>query len=358
MKILFYINTLGRGGAERAICNTASYFAEHGWDTILLTSFRVEHEYIYSDKIHRMSIEDNQIIQSRLKRNLSRIRAIRELCRCEKVDVAVSFMQEANFRIVSALAGMHIKTIISVRNDPKEEYKGIIGRMVGKGLLPCADGAVFQTQEAKAWFPKKLQSKGKVIYNVVDEKFYNTRYIGGMDIVSCGRSVPQKNQALLIRAFQKIIGRFPHLHLCIYGPERTDTRLADLIEGLHLQKKVFLMGSREDIPAVLSRAKIFILSSDYEGMPNALMEAMAVGVPSISTDCPCGGPRELFGEDLAEMLVPVGDEDALATKMEELLINEKKRIEIGIKMRKRAEKFRTGKIGKEWEDYVCSICRE
>lgn len=357
-KILFYINTLSGGGAERAISNTASYFAEHGWNVILLTSFRTENEYSYSDKICRMSIEDEQVIQSLLRRNLSRIKAIRRICKTEQVDVVVSFMREPNFRALLATVGLRTKTVVSVRVDPNFEYKGVIGRIVGKLLLPHADGAVFQTADAKAWFCKKLQRKATVIYNVVDSKFFAINYVGGNDIVAIGRISPQKNQKLLIQAFKKVHDKLPNERLLIYGRIEQDMGLNQQIKQLGLNDSVFFLGQRNNIPEILSKAKLFVLSSDYEGMPNALMEAMAVGVPSISTDCPCGGPRELFGEELSDMLVPVGDVDALADKMIELLLDDERRIEIGRKMMARAGAFRADEIGEEWIEYVSSVCGE
>lgn len=359
MKILFYINAIGleSGGAERAISNTASYFAEHGWDTILLTSFRREREYSYSNKVKRMSIEDQQVIQSRLKRNISRIRAVRGICKQEWVDVVVSFMAEPNFRAVLATMGIRTKNIISVRTDPDLEYRGFVRRLLGKYLLACSSGAVFQTCDAKIWFSKKLQKRSAVIYNVVDDKFYITRYRGGTDIVSCGRIIPTKNQALLVRSFKKVHDIFPGERLCIYGAMEEDVGLPELIKKLGLEDSVFLMGRCDDIASVLSSARLFVLPSDYEGMPNALMEAMAVGVPSISTDCPCGGPRELFGKELEDMLTPVGNAEVLADKMIELLSDNGKRKEVGLKMKKRAEDFRTDKIGREWIHYVESVCR-
>lgn len=356
MKVIFYINQLGSGGAERAISNTASYFAERGWDTILLTSFRLEHEYSYSSKVRRMSIEDSQVMQSGFRRNTSRIKRIRQICRNEKADVIISFMGEPNFRALLAACGLKTKNIISVRAAPEIEYRGFVRRLIGKYLLPYADGAVFQTDDAREWFSKRLQKKSVVIYNVVDDHFYHTEYRGGTDIVSMGRIDPIKNQALLIRSFKKVHEKFSKVRLCLYGEEEENVGLKELIDELGLQNDVLLKGRRDDVASVLSKARLFVLSSDYEGMPNALMEAMAVGVPSISTDCPCGGPRELFGKELDDMLIPVGNADALADKMIELLSDDRKRKEAGEKMKKRAEDFRADKIGREWIHYVESVC--
>lgn len=358
MKILFYINNLYGGGAERVISILASYFAENDWDTILLTSYRGEGEYLYSKKVCRMSIEDRQIIQSFARRNLSRIKALRCICKEEKVDVVVSFMREPNCRALLATMGLHVKTIISVRSDPDQEYGGRIGEIIKKYLLSFSDGAVFQTQNAKLKFPLKMQSRSAVIYNMVDDAFFDKKYVQGEDIITCGRLCSLKNHALLIRAFEKVYSQFPNERLCIYGLGEEQARLTVLINKLNLDEAVILKGQCDDVSSVLSSAKLFVLSSDCEGMPNALMEAMVVGVPSISTDCPCGGPRELFGDELEEMLVPVGDVDALAEKMVQLLSDDAKRLEIGRKLRKRAEDFRTSVIGEKWIGYVKAVCRK
>ena len=127
------------------------------------------------------------------------------------------------------------------------------------------------------------------------------------------------------------------------------------IEKLELEDNVILLGQRENVPEILSKAKLFVLSSDYEGMPNALMEAMAVGVPAVSTDCPCGGPKELFGEKLQNLLTPVGNTDALADKMIFLLQNDKERENIGKELRQRAKLFRVDDVGQKWIEYIESL---
>ena len=107
--------------------------------------------------VERISIEREQLEQSRLKRNLSRIKALRKLIKKYRPRAIVSFMAEPNFRSVLASAFLPVKTIVSVRNDPEREYAGRLGRLVGKILLPLADGCVFQTEQARAWFPRRLQ---------------------------------------------------------------------------------------------------------------------------------------------------------------------------------------------------------
>ena len=144
-KIYLYINVLGGGGAERVIANLANTLAEDGCETTLITSFPVDKEYSIDKKVRRLLLEDHEFRQSRLKRNVTRISKLRKICKEEKPDILISFMEEPNFRAILATRGLPVKTLVSVRNDPNKEYAGKLGWFVGKILLPMADGCVFQT---------------------------------------------------------------------------------------------------------------------------------------------------------------------------------------------------------------------
>lgn len=308
MKILFYINAIHDGGAERVMINLAKYFSESGYETLLVTSFKDTWEYKIEGNVRRLTLEETEIKQGRVARNLSRITKLRYILKVEKPDIAVSFMAEPNFRLILSSIGLPVKTVVSVRNDPNKEYPGFIGRFVGKVILPLADGCVFQTKEAQAWFPKRLQKKSTIIFNAVKEEFFHIerKPIKG-EIVTCGRLEPQKNHKLLIDAFAEVVKKHPYARLKIYGEGSLRTALQERINKLKLQDKAFLMGATNEVEKALQTADLFVLSSDYEGMPNALMEAMAAGVPCISTDCPCGGPRELFGKNMQTNLVSIAD---------------------------------------------------
>lgn len=352
MKILFYINAIHDGGAERVMVNLAKYFSENGYNTLLVTSFRDTWEYPVADSVKRLSLEEQEIKQSRLKRNLSRIFKLRKMCKEEKPDILVSFMEEPNFRAILATRGLPVKTLVSVRNDPNKEYAGKLGAFVGRALLPMADGCVFQTKEAQEWFPKRLQKKSKIIYNAVKEEFYHIeRKPNRGEIVTCGRLTEQKNHAMLISAFAEVVKQYPYATLKIYGEGTLREKLQNQIDSLNLNEKVFLMGATNDVAKALQTADLFVLSSDYEGMPNALMEAMAAGVPCISTDCPCGGPRELFGEDGSNKLVQCRD----VNQMEKAICTVLESTEDGMTEKKHSEIFRPEKVNKMWEKYVMEV---
>lgn len=351
-KIMFYINAIHDGGAERVMVNLAKYFSENGYDTTLVTSFRDTWEYPVADSVKRLSLEEQEIKQSRLKRNLSRIFKLRKMCKEEKPDILVSFMEEPNFRAILATRGLPVKTLVSVRNDPNKEYAGKLGAFVGRALLPMADGCVFQTKEAQEWFPKRLQKKSKIIYNAVKEEFYHIeRKPNRGEIVTCGRLTEQKNHAMLISAFAEVVKQYPYATLKIYGEGTLREKLQNQIDSLNLNEKVFLMGATNDVAKALQTADLFVLSSDYEGMPNALMEAMAAGVPCISTDCPCGGPRELFGEDGSNKLVQCRD----VNQMEKAICTVLESTEDGTTEKKHSEIFRPEKVNKMWEKYVMEV---
>lgn len=353
MKIAFYINAIHEGGAERVMVNLASNFANEGDNVILITSFKDSWEYPYSTKIKRYILEENKTFRSKIKRNIFRILELRKVLKVESPDCIVSFMAEPNYRAIIASHGLKIKTIISVRNDPNKEYPGKIGNLLGKKLLPLADGCVFQTSEAQRWFPKKLQDKSQIIFNAVKEDFFEiNRQVVKNTIVTCGRLEEQKNHKMLINAFELVLKKHPDAKLMIYGEGKLRSDLTELIKSKGIEQNVLLCGNSNNVPEVLSKAEIFVLSSDYEGMPNALMEALAAGVPCISTDCPCGGPKSLITDKVNGRLISTKNEQQLANVLVELLDNKEMATGLGTEAQKRAFEFSPTKIYETWHKYV------
>lgn len=352
-KVFFYINTLRKGGAERVILQLATLFNKNGYNTTLITSFNAEDEYKMIDSIKRVSLFDKQIQGSRLMRNYKLISSLRSYCKRESPDVLVSFMQEPNFRAVISTIGLKTKTVVSIRNDPKIEYSGRVGRFIGKLILPFANGAVFQTKEAMEWFPKRLKRKSIIIPNPVKEQFFITeRKPNYGEIVSVGRLEPQKNFSLLIKAFSKVSEILPNLKLKIYGEGTLRKELSALIQKLDLTQSVFLMGQTDDVANALSTADVFVLSSDYEGMPNALMEAMAMGIPCVSTNCPCGGPRMLINDGENGFLFQVGDQSDLEQKLLNVFSNEEIKHFISDNAKESSKCFDSERVYKKWKSFL------
>ena len=350
--ILFYINQIYDGGAERVIVNLANYFSKQGYRTVLVTSFRHENEYKLNDSVIRLSTDEYIGRMGSKRRFIKRILCLRRFCKDYKPNTVVSFMLEPNVRALLATLSLPIRTIISVRNNPSLERKGLKRRMITGLLYPLADGCVFQTDKAREYYPEKLREKSEVIFNPVNEEFYNScRMPVRGRIVSCGRLNKIKNYEMLIRAFAIVHEQIPWSSLLIYGEGDEEENLGKLIDELNLDDSAKLMGKTLNVSKILETADVYAMSSDSEGMPNALMEAMAAAVPVISTDCPPGAPAMLIENYKNGMLVDVGDTEAMASSIIYLLQHTDKAATMGIEASIRAEKYKAGNIYPLWEKY-------
>ena len=352
--IMLYLNSLHKGGAERVFAQLAGRFAEDGYQTVLVTSFSDpgREEYPLPENVKRINMEPERKQESRLRRNVRRVSMLRRLCREYKPALLITCMQEPNFRGVLAAAGLPTKLLVSVCSAAEMEYAGKLGFLVGKVLMPTAEGCVFQTEEEKRWFPQRLQNKSRIIMNQVSESFFEAQHTGARhDIVTVGRLNAAKNQALLIRAFARIAPETED-RLLLYGAGELHDDLQAQIDALGLADRVKLMGLSADVANAVKDAKIFAFSSDYEGLPNALLEAMALGLPCVSTDCRGGGPAMVIQNGVNGLLVPAGDEEALAAAMLRLLRNPEEAEQLGKAARKTAESFRPETVFALWRDYA------
>lgn len=352
-KIMFYINTIKYGGAERVMVNIANNFSRLDYDVVFVTSVASDGEYVLDDSIKRINLESSNLKQSFLKKNISRIKKLREVCRREKPHILISFMPEPNFRAIIATSFLNVKNLISVRNDPDKEYPNIIYKLLCKTLYPLADGCVFQTKDAQSWFSNIVKEKSRIILNQVDEKFYNTSFNGKRkNIVTVGRLEGQKNQELLIEAFSEVAKEFSNDNLLIYGEGHLKGKMTEIIKNKKLENRVILMGTSNQIYEEIKGAKVFVLCSNYEGLPNVLMEAMALGIPVISTDCPCGGPKMLINQNYNGILIDINSKEQLVESIRKIMGDESFADLIGENAKHTAEKFKSKIIFQEWKEYI------
>jgi len=358
-KILLYIDMLDRTGAQRVLANLAVHFSNIGMDVVFVNDFpRKEgsHQFILPLEIKRVYLKDNNQGNALIK-NVVRIGRLRTVIRKEKPDVVLSFMGRPNLRMLVATLGMRkIKKCVSVRNDPNKEYgRSGLRKKLTNFLFGFADGCVFQTKDATKYFRQDLVRRSRIILNPVNNLFYEQqRSDKPKDIVTFGRLEPQKNHRLLLRSFAAIADQTVD-NLYIYGEGPLRQALTEEAKVLGIEQRVFFPGNIADVEKKLAEAKLFVLSSDYEGLPNALMEAIAVGVPVISTNCPCGGPKMLIRSEREGMLIPCGDEKCLAEAMKEILVNESLQQDMSFNEKARAEEYRGSVIYRQWEEYLNSL---
>lgn len=357
MKVLFYISTIRGGGAARVMVNIANGLATQGNNVFFVTNFPAEHEYALDKRIQRLSLEEQERTGNMLVRNALRIRALRRILKKEKPTVGIAFMRENNFRFLLAAKGLPMKTIVSVRNDPTREYPGRVSRILAGRLYAEADGIVLQTEDAKACFSQQIQKKSRIIQNQVDEEFFQEYNAEGQYILACGRLSPQKNYAMMLRAFSVVLRDYPGEQLRIYGEGALKQQLESYAGELGISESVSFEGFTNRMADIYKNAKFLLMSSDFEGMPNVILEALASSVPVISTDCPCGGPRMLLVNGENGYLSPVRDELAFAERIKQMLSDEKAYLRMRDRAFQSAKRFRPEKVLQEWEKMIVDTSR-
>ena len=363
-KIVFHLNCLERGGAERVVTNLSGQFAEHGYEVYIATEWQGEDEYETNPKVKRVHVglTEEQAKKGRASMFFARIANLRKFLKEVNPDIVIAFARKANYRALTATIGTKIPVLISVRINPIGYYDFLSDKIQIPLLFPRAAGCVFQTPDQRDFFPEFIRKKSKIILNPISTKFIGNPIPEKREkaVVHSGRLVDFKNQPLLIRAFTKVHEKHPDYVLKIFGPDSFDgtkEKLEALIEERHAGDYIKLMGGSNQLEKDMINGAVAAFSSDYEGMPNAMLEAMALGLPVVATDCPPGGPRMVITQEENGLLVPVGDEEALAAAVNRLIEEPEFAARLGENATKIGEKAGAEMIFKEWEEYVLEICK-
>lgn len=355
-KLLLYIDAMSMGGANRVMANLAEYFCKIGLQTMLVNDvcLNPESEYKLPPDVKRVFLQREKV--GKILKNILRVLDLRRLIKKERPDTIISFMGPPNIRMLIASFGLKAKKVVSVRNDPNFEYGTGLKRLVTAVIFKLADGVVFQTKDAAAYFPKSIRKKSKIIFNPVNPKFYDYHWRpGGTEIVVIGRLQSQKNPMNVLRAFESIHKKIPRYTLGFYGEGELKPELEGYARKAGIADKVNFHGRIDNVERVLENAALFVLCSDHEGMPNVLMEAMAVGVPSIATDSPCGGSRALIENDDQGVLIPCRDSEKLAESIMDILFNNTKQMRMSEAAAKRSYDFAPEKVLAEWKRFITEI---
>lgn len=346
-KITFVIGGMTRGGAERVISILANEYAKNGWkvDIVMLLLNKIEYELNKNIQIIDMT--------SKSKRRLLGIPSwflkFRKYVKKSNPDVIVAFSVGINLTVLLSTFGMKKKIIISERNDPSMDGRNKGVDIATKILYKKATKIIFQTKRASKYFSKALQANSIIIPNPISVKEM-AREEKKHKIVSVGRLAVQKNQKMLIEAFAEVQKKYPDYQLWIYGKGNLKEELEKNIENKNLKDNVFLPGSVSDIHARISDAEIFVLSSNYEGLSNALLEAMMMGIPCISTNC--AGSDEYIIDGYNGILVPVGDKDKLCNAMIKLIENKNLRRDIAIHGQESVKVCDSNFVIQQWKEAI------
>lgn len=359
-KIVFYTMAMTNGGSERVLSNLANYLSEKQYDIYLICNINAESYYELSDKIHYI-ILDKSKIKNKITRIIRKISLKRSFILKKKLDeikpdLIVAFLPEPSLRCLQI---KKYKTIISERCDPNIEYSNIILRTIMKKMFKKADGFVFQTHDVKEYYSNIINCESRIILNPLNEKFIGKKYVGkdAKTIVNVGRLSNQKNQTLLINAFAKFNKEYSDYVLKIYGEGPLENKLIECARQNGIENKVKFMGISNELYNEMIKDKMFILSSDYEGVPNALIEAMAVGMPCISTDCPVGGPKMLINNNENGILIDVNNKEQLFEAMKKIASDKEFADKLSQNAMESMKEYYPDIICNEWENFIAKFLK-
>lgn len=359
MKIAFHCNCLTHGGAERVVSNLSNTFVEQGIEVVAATEWIDKDEFVLDPRVRRVVVgpKENDMKKSRLTKAWLRLKYLRDYVKQDKPDILIAFDYKASYRALAACLFLKIPVMISVRTDPAGHYEHLKDKFLIPLLYPRANGCVFQTKGQQEFFPMYLQEKSCIILNPLNDKYIGVRRseTPTKTVVQHGRLVDFKNQPNLIRAFLRVHDRHPDYDLKIYGPDSYDGTkeiLESIIAENHCEEYVHLMGGSDMLEKQIPECEIYAFTSDWEGLPNALLEAMAMGMPIVSTDCPCGGPRTVMTNEVDGLLIPIKDEDALAEGLCRLIEDKALADRLGNNATQIVDRINSQAIFDQWKTYI------
>lgn len=355
--VIFLCHGAGNGGAERVITTLASEFAKREYNVLMITTNEDNNDYIMNENVRRKRIISSKKLK--IIRTIDRIKILRESIIDFKGDIIISFSAIPNIQAIIATIGLKCNLIISERTDPKRYPKSIFGKFLRFCLYPCADTIIFQTEQAKEYFKKSIQNKAKIIMNPIRDGLpISNRDKCEKKIIGIGSLGEQKNWYVTLKAVEPFFKEFPDYILEIYGEGPDKNVLQDLIENsCILRNHVYLKGFSNNINDILKTAAIYVSSSDYEGISNAMLEALAEGIPTICTDCPVGGARMIIKNNYNGILVPVGGYEEIYNALRKIASNEEFSRQLSKNALEIRNKFELSKIVDEWENVVKSYIK-
>lgn len=351
-KILFFIGTLDDGGAQRVVSILSNKLVEEKYEVEILKYYKGNNIYPLLDDVKINSVEE----YTNSKNTIKNLLFIRKYFR-NNYDVVISFLAPFNMLAIFANLFNRVPIIVADRNDPNKIPSNFVVRKLRDLLYRFADGVVLQTNHNKEYFDY-IKDKCVVIPNPVDLKDNTGMALKTKKenkIVTVGRLVPQKNQLMLIDAFYEILKNHSEYKLVIYGEGPYREALESRIKELNIGNNVLLFGSTNNVFNEIKDAKVFALTSDYEGMPNALIEAMCLGLPVISTKV--SGATDLIINNNNGLLFDVGNREQLINKLNYLIENEEIRNVQSKNATKIADKLSVNKTLSKWLSLIDKYIR-
>lgn len=362
MRILFLVGSLRMGGAERVVSRLANYWSQKGFEVCVAT-VREEASDFYKlePQISRVAFDLGYSVRYKHQRYIKYFKTIYatgKVIRGFKPDVVISFVTGMNFRALAMKPFFSMPFIISERTNPDRQKINARGARIRRLIYPFADKVVFVSEgvrEAYSWLEDEKKS---VIYNpAIRLPETAVDRVAEKTIVTLGRLNEVKGHDMLIDAFNRIAGKYPDWRLRIYGEGDYRWNLEQQIAQSPFGDRITLEGFTRTPEECLKSAGLFVLSSRHEGFPNALVEAMSMGLPCISFDCPFG-PGELITHGENGLLVEPENMEKLADAMEEMICRPQQREAMGREAATVRKRLDIEAVASEWEKLIGSLIAE
>lgn len=348
-RLIFFIGTLQAGGAERVISELTRVLVADYEITIILY-YNKDIFYDIDNRVHIVNLERKHLGKSLLKKAI----CFRNYVQKHNPDLVISFLTPFNIFSYFVLIGIKCPLILCERSDPRHYSTNIILKILRNLSYSLADGVIFQTYMGLSFFSSAVRKHSILIPN---PRFVSKDIVGkGLrvekesKIVTVARLTAAKNLPMLINAFNMVYSDFPNYQLVIYGDGEEREPLQKMIDQLGLGDRVVLYGKVKNIYDYISSASLFVLSSDFEGMSNALMEAISLGLPVISTNV--SGAAEMVINGVNGFLIDTGDVEALTIAMRKILIDPELRKRMGQESVKLSNIFDFENVVVQWKSYI------
>ena len=391
-KVFFFIDSLGGGGAERVVSVIANSFAEqYKYDVSIVMLRKSDIMYPLSEMIHLIFAEDlsvyslwskfvrfifgfykffRQGIYKNFMVKIGRYGEVpqydetsfyyyakyampyRDLLMQNKVDTAFGFLIRSNISMLMAAKGTNVKTVFCERNNPvRPDIPWNIINIRDRIYHRCTS-AVFQTEEEMKYYTEIKGEKAVIPNPLKDDLPKRFSGIRRKNIVNFCRLNKQKNIPLLIDAFKMLLSDYSDYTLQIYGNGTEKYYLNDYIKFKQLESCVFIKDFSNNIHEKIKDASMFVSTSDFEGLSNSMLEAMAIGLPCVCTDCDGGGARMMIEDHVNGLLVPKGDVNAVYKAMKEIIEDKKLAEKISINASKLKDELSVDKIVDKWIEMI------
>ena len=353
-RLLIMTHNMQGGGCERVISILANRFSASGTEVLLCTEHDGPSAYGLTRGIERVALSGKAHMAG--KDILPVYLALRRLVRSRRPDAVLALPEKVNVWTVLFLLGTGVPVIVSERNDPARHPENRLKRALRRLVYPLCDGFIFQTEAQRAYFGKRIRARGTVLDNPFEAKDPPRRREHPRPrILAAGRLHAQKGFDLLIDAFHAAADRIPDWDLVIFGEGEERQRLEERVFRAGLAERVSLPGRTDDLAGELAASDVFVLSSRYEGMPNALIEAMCAGLACVAADCPCGGPSSIIEDGVNGVLVPAEDPSALTSALLRLCGNDALRERLGRAASELKGRFDANTVTEKWREYLDEI---